>query len=333
MADRNSSRLLGHKKFKIHYDGYWNKRGAVNVDNFIGKSKTLGSVDGDYLSFMDLEKDIRDICEISKEKNIMICCLIDQCLMWIDSDDLLLKLWEVMLPDDNNIANDEDIDETYEVITSALPSDVTNDGYHYSSSETESEEGADWVDSDSEEEEVCSHYYKMDTYCNIYEGIIYPIPDTTDWQKPSYEVKAPIISRGPGRPKRNRHKANDENEPVAIKRKCQNCGTYGHNKRTCKATATWGGAVTWGGRDGKEKGRRGGGRARATGWVRSQAVDQKLKGPPSGLWSQLHGNGCSWLPHGVNSMNSRESDTSCWRGFVGILRDATLMDYSSSDSL
>ncbi|KAM7461150.1 hypothetical protein LguiA_029271 [Lonicera macranthoides] len=81
----------------------------------------------------------------------------------------------------------EDIDETYEVITSALPSDVTNDGYHYSSSETESEEGADWVDSDSEEEEGGA------------------------------------------------------------------------------ATATWGGAVTWGGRDGKEKGKRGGGRVRATG--------------------------------------------------------------------
>ncbi|KAM7465189.1 hypothetical protein LguiB_012751 [Lonicera macranthoides] len=154
MANRNSSRLLGHKKFEIHYDGYWKKKGAVNVDNFIGKSKTLGSVDGDCLSFMDLEKDIRDIY----------------------SDDLLLKLWEVMLLDDNNMYHIfvstsippiqlqsklnlnlnhenipdaeleqmiEDIDETYEVITSPLLSDVTNDGYRYSSSETESEEGAD----------------------------------------------------------------------------------------------------------------------------------------------------------------------------------------------
>ncbi|KAM7487527.1 hypothetical protein LguiB_025011 [Lonicera macranthoides] len=153
-------------------------------------------------------------------------------VIFAHNDDLFLKLWEVMLPDDNNMYHIfvstsipptqfqsklnlnlnhenipdaeleqmiEDINETYEVITSALRSDVTNDGYRNSSSETESEEGADW---------------------------------------PSYEVKAPIISRGSGKPKSNRHKANDENEPVAIKRKCQNCGTYGHNKRTCKGPST-----------------------------------------------------------------------------------------------
>ncbi|KAM7465876.1 hypothetical protein LguiB_013438 [Lonicera macranthoides] len=47
-------------------------------------------------------------------------------------------------------------------------------------------------------------------------------------------------------------------------------------------------------------------------WVRSRAIDQKLKEAEIKLWSRLHGSEEIRLPHGVDSMNSRESATSDW---------------------
>ncbi|KAM7502646.1 hypothetical protein LguiB_001550 [Lonicera macranthoides] len=57
-------------------------------------------------------------------------------------------------------------------------------------------------------------------------------------------------------------------------------------------------------------------------WVRSRAVDQKLKEAEIKLWSPQHGSEESRLPHGVNSMNSKESATSAWRDFLYISSSA-----------
>ncbi|KAM7490453.1 hypothetical protein LguiA_033374 [Lonicera macranthoides] len=54
-------------------------------------------------------------------------------------------------------------------------------------------------------------------------------------------------------------------------------------------------------------------------WVRSRAVDQKLKEAEIKLRSRLHGSEESRPPQGVDSMNSKESATSSWRDFLYIL--------------
>ncbi|KAI8551959.1 hypothetical protein RHMOL_Rhmol06G0227900 [Rhododendron molle] len=84
-------------------------------------------------------------------------------------------------------------------------------------------------------------FFHKETYMRSYAAIINPIPDQTLWvHTESDAIMAPSLRRPPGRPKKARRKAVDEEKNPHLARrthqslKCSTCNEYGHNTRTCK---------------------------------------------------------------------------------------------------
>ncbi|XP_057434870.1 uncharacterized protein LOC130727680 [Lotus japonicus] len=83
--------------------------------------------------------------------------------------------------------------------------------------------------------------YRRHTFLNTYSHIILPNNGPKLWPEvEAAPLNPPYVRRAPGRPKKQRNKANDEpRNPNRLRRisstvRCRRCGEPGHNKRTCK---------------------------------------------------------------------------------------------------
>jgi len=83
--------------------------------------------------------------------------------------------------------------------------------------------------------------YRIETYLRSYANMIYPIPDSSQWEATGSNPIAPHLYRiQPRRPKKARRRAPDElaNKTkvrrYGISLRCNNCKQYGHNISTCK---------------------------------------------------------------------------------------------------
>ncbi|XP_056688350.1 uncharacterized protein [Spinacia oleracea] len=87
-----------------------------------------------------------------------------------------------------------------------------------------------------------SSWFSVKTYRRIYNFSINPVPNRDQW--PVYDnlpsIKPPRMKRGVGRPSRNRRREEGEEQPGKRSKtvKCQKCGCFGHNSRTCKGGLT-----------------------------------------------------------------------------------------------
>ncbi|CAK8563502.1 unnamed protein product [Lathyrus sativus] len=92
-----------------------------------------------------------------------------------------------------------------------------------------------------EPEEYVSSFYRKSTVLDTYSHIIMPTNGPRLWPvNVANPIIPPVMRRSIGRPKKNRNKANDEPRirntlPRTLQTvKCKKCGSFGHNKRTCK---------------------------------------------------------------------------------------------------
>ncbi|XP_021742853.1 uncharacterized protein LOC110708933 [Chenopodium quinoa] len=89
-----------------------------------------------------------------------------------------------------------------------------------------------------------SSWYSARTYKQVYNFVIHPIPDSSQWPPVDathpQHIYPPKMKRGVGRPSRNRKREEGEDQPGKRSRtvRCSNCGNLGHNKVTCKGGLT-----------------------------------------------------------------------------------------------
>ncbi|KAF6146015.1 hypothetical protein GIB67_033374 [Kingdonia uniflora] len=83
--------------------------------------------------------------------------------------------------------------------------------------------------------EYCSEYHTDAKYVAIYNLPIHAIDDPSEWGHPGYTVLSPPLVRGPGRPKKQKIK--DQNEVLGNCRRCRKSGALGHMKKTCKGSS------------------------------------------------------------------------------------------------
>ncbi|XP_021759165.1 uncharacterized protein LOC110724075 [Chenopodium quinoa] len=89
-----------------------------------------------------------------------------------------------------------------------------------------------------------SSWYSARTYKQVYNFVIHPIPDSSQWPPVDathpQHIHPPKMKRGVGRPSRNRKREEGEDQPGKRSRivRCSNCGNLGHNKATCKGGLT-----------------------------------------------------------------------------------------------
>jgi hypothetical protein len=87
------------------------------------------------------------------------------------------------------------------------------------------------------DEGVC-HWYSQEMWANVYQFSIRPVLGSLFWIRTNNDPPLPpIVRKMPGRPKKARVKAPDENNSQVSRRgkqmRCSNCQTVGHNKTTC----------------------------------------------------------------------------------------------------
>nr|XP_016486104.1 PREDICTED: uncharacterized protein LOC107806465 [Nicotiana tabacum] len=93
--------------------------------------------------------------------------------------------------------------------------------------------------------DYATHWYKKETYLKTFSCYIQPVTNMEMWpstQNPS--IEPPVITKMPGRPKKNRKRAQDEPKKKFGKRSrkgtpmiCSNCKTLGHNRKGCPILA------------------------------------------------------------------------------------------------
>ncbi|KAF9600673.1 hypothetical protein IFM89_011344 [Coptis chinensis] len=82
----------------------------------------------------------------------------------------------------------------------------------------------------------CIPYFSAKAFKATYSGYLYTLDNTEDWQKRTLDkelVLAPEVTTQPGRPRKQRIRADDE--MPKSKKKCAKCQEEGHNSRSCDA--------------------------------------------------------------------------------------------------
>ncbi|PWA41030.1 hypothetical protein CTI12_AA561450 [Artemisia annua] len=87
-------------------------------------------------------------------------------------------------------------------------------------------------------DEGVSHWYSQEMWANAYQFSIRPVLGSLFWIRTNNDPPLPpIVRKMPGRPRKARVKAPDENNSQVSRRgkqmRCSNCQTVGHNKTTC----------------------------------------------------------------------------------------------------
>ncbi|XP_058725528.1 uncharacterized protein LOC131596807 [Vicia villosa] len=114
-----------------------------------------------------------------------------------------------------------------------------------------------------EPEDYVSSFYRKSTVMATYSHIIMPTNGPQLWPtNVTQPINPPVMRRSIGRPKKNRNKANDEPRnrktlPRSLQTfKCKKCGSFGHNKRTCKGKRAAERAIPKGGNKKAKKNRK-----------------------------------------------------------------------------
>ncbi|KAF9598415.1 hypothetical protein IFM89_027848 [Coptis chinensis] len=82
----------------------------------------------------------------------------------------------------------------------------------------------------------CSHYFSAEAFKATYASYLYPLDNIEDWPEITLDkelVLPPEVSTQPGRPRKQRIRADDE--MPKSKKKCAKCQEEGHNSRSCDA--------------------------------------------------------------------------------------------------
>ncbi|XP_058784986.1 uncharacterized protein LOC131659882 [Vicia villosa] len=109
-----------------------------------------------------------------------------------------------------------------------------------------------------------SSFYRRSTVMATYSYIIMPTNGPQLWStNVTQPINPPVMRRSIGRPKKNRNKSNDEPRnrnilPISLQTvKCKKCGSFGHNKRTCKGKRVAERAIPKGGNKKTKNGNKG----------------------------------------------------------------------------
>ncbi|XP_058741784.1 uncharacterized protein LOC131614177 [Vicia villosa] len=109
-----------------------------------------------------------------------------------------------------------------------------------------------------------SSFYRRSTVMATYSHIIIPTNGPQLWPtNVTQPINPPVMRRSIGRPKKNRNKSNDESRNRNILPrshqtvKCKKCGSFGHNKRTCKGKRVAERAIPKGGNKKTKNGNKG----------------------------------------------------------------------------
>ena len=88
-------------------------------------------------------------------------------------------------------------------------------------------------------EKYCHQFLTTEAYLRTYSENINPMPDEVTWPVVEHDpILPPLITRMPGRPKKNRRREPNEPPPTSQSKRsttlrCCICKDFGHNKRTC----------------------------------------------------------------------------------------------------
>jgi hypothetical protein len=85
-------------------------------------------------------------------------------------------------------------------------------------------------------EDYVHEYYSVAKFKKAYEARIEPIPDRSQWPEVDlgFTVHAPLLGRGPGRPKVQRVRGCMEKNATKKQVRCKRCKGFGHFEKTCK---------------------------------------------------------------------------------------------------
>ena len=87
---------------------------------------------------------------------------------------------------------------------------------------------------DGEVDQYCSDYFSVAKFMTAYADNVPALLGKDQWNivDPGFKLCSPVLTRPPGRPKKNRYRAGEEGR-VPRKRACKKCGILGHIARLC----------------------------------------------------------------------------------------------------
>ena len=87
---------------------------------------------------------------------------------------------------------------------------------------------------DGEVDQYCSEYFFVAKFRAAYAENVPALLGKDQWNivDPGFKLHSPVLTRPPGRPRKNRIRAGEEGR-VKRQHKCKKCGTLGHIARKC----------------------------------------------------------------------------------------------------
>ena len=81
---------------------------------------------------------------------------------------------------------------------------------------------------------ICSEYFSVAKFRAAYADNVPALLGKDQWNivDPGFKLHSPVLTRPPGRPRKNRIRAGEEGR-VKKQRKCKKCGKPGHIARKC----------------------------------------------------------------------------------------------------
>jgi hypothetical protein len=87
---------------------------------------------------------------------------------------------------------------------------------------------------DGEVDQYISEYFSVAKFKAAYASNVPALLGKDQWNivDPGFKLHSPVLTRPPGRPRKNRIRRGEEGR-VKRQRKCKKCGTLGHIARLC----------------------------------------------------------------------------------------------------
>ena len=108
---------------------------------------------------------------------------------------------------------------------------------------------------DGEVDQYCSEYFSVAKFRVAYAENVPALLGKDQWNivDPGFKLHSPVLTRPPGRPRKNRIRAGEEGR-VKKQRKCKRCGILGHIARRCTnpVDASFGEEEQWAAANAKE---------------------------------------------------------------------------------
>ncbi|WVZ88391.1 hypothetical protein U9M48_034918 [Paspalum notatum var. saurae] len=87
-------------------------------------------------------------------------------------------------------------------------------------------------------EDYVDDYYSVAKFKKVYEGVVMPMTDRTQWPRVDmgFKLWPPLLKRSAGRPRTRRIMGVEEGGKIKKQMKCKRCGQFGHMMKTCNET-------------------------------------------------------------------------------------------------